>query len=231
MGQLSAWIAHDVKQPLVGIVTSGDAALRWLAARPPNVEAAQRALERIVRDGHRAAGILDRTRSLVKKTQPSKEAVDMNQVIVETLALVQPEAERKGIVIQTDLAGDIPFVLADRIQVQQVILNLVVNAIEAMNNAAALDRRLLVVSRKGDLDCVLVATHDTGAGLPLECHERVFESFYTTKSDGLGMGLAICRTIVETCGGRIWASPNAPRGAVFQFTLPGNSVSTGGSYR
>ena len=220
MGQLSAWIAHDVKQPLVAIVASADAGFRWLAADPPNVGAAQRALERIVRDGHRAAGILDRTRCLVKKTLPLKEAVDINQVIAETLALVRPEAERKGIVILNSLASNMPAVLADRIQIQQVVLNLVVNAIEAMSDNAALDRTLLVASQEDDSGCVLVAVHDTGAGLPVECNDRVFESFYTTKSDGLGMGLAICRTIIETCGGRIWASPNTPRGAVFQFTLP-----------
>jgi PAS domain S-box-containing protein len=221
MGQLSAWIAHDVKQPLVSIVTSGDAGLRWLAADPPNVEAARRAFDRIIRDGHRAAGILDKTRSMVKRALPRKEPVDMNEVITETMALVGAEAARKGIGVVSRLGENLPAVMADRIQIQQVILNLAVNAIEAMKDSASHDRNLLVVSEEDDSGDVKVAMHDTGPGLPMESSDRVFESFYTTKVEGMGMGLAICRTIVETYGGRIRASQNTPRGAVFQFALPG----------
>ena len=220
MGQLSAWIAHDVKQPLVSVVTSGNAGLRWLSADPPNIEAALRSLERVVRDGHRAAEVLDRTRALVKRASPRKEPVDVNRIISETIALVAAEARRNGILVQIDLAEDLPLVSADRIQIQQVVLNLIVNAIEAMNSDTAHRRDLLVASATDPSAGVLVAVQDSGPGLPAD-RSDLFDAFYTTKPEGLGMGLAICRTIIESYGGRIWATPNTPQGAVFQFVLPG----------
>jgi PAS domain S-box len=219
MGQLSAWIAHDVNQPLVSIVSGAGAGLRWLSADPPNVAAALRAFERVVRDGLWAAEVLDRTRGLFKKAPPQKEPVDVNQIIAETLALVEAQARRNGILVRTDLAAALAPVCADRIQIQQVVLNLIVNAIEAMNSDSTHRRDLFVVSATDPADHVVVAVHDSGPGLPAESR-GLFDAFYTTKREGLGMGLAICRTIIESFGGRIWATPNTPRGAVFQFTLP-----------
>ncbi|HEY6642652.1 trifunctional serine/threonine-protein kinase/ATP-binding protein/sensor histidine kinase [Povalibacter sp.] len=227
MGQLCAWIAHDVRQPLVGVVASANAGLRWLSTQPPNVGSAERALERIVREGHRAADVLDRIRALVKKATPHKELVDINEVVRETIILLGPEAERKGIVVQADLVSTLPFVLADRIQTQQVIVNLMVNAIEAMNNAATpLPHDLLVASSADASGTVLVAVSDSGPGVSSEHQGHLFDAFFTTKSGGLGMGLAISRTIIESFGGRIWVTPNMPRGAVFQFTLPGVAASS-----
>lgn len=222
MGQLCTWIAHDVRQPLVGVVASANAGLRWLSAQPPNVSAAARALERVVREGHRAADVLDGIRALVKKANPHEELVNINEVIRETITLLGPEAERKGIVVREDLAGDLPFVSADRIQTQQVIVNLMVNAIEAMDNAATpLPHNLLVASSADASGAVRVAVSDSGPGIPAEHQDQLFDAFFTTKSAGLGMGLAISRTIIESFGGRIWVTQNTPRGAVFQFALPG----------
>lgn len=220
MGQLSAWIAHDVKQPLVGVVSSGNAGIHWLAAEPPNIKAARRALERIVRDGHRAADILDRTRSMVKKATPKTETVDLNQVISETLALIEAEAGRNGITVRVDLARTAPLVSADRIQIQQVVMNLMVNAIEAMIGDTTPRRDLLVTSAIDAWGSAVTAIHDSGPGLPQEHRDRVFDAFFTTKPNGLGIGLAICRTIIESYGGKIWITPNIPRGTVVHFALP-----------
>ena len=221
MGQLCAWIAHDVRQPLVGVVASANAGLRWLSAHPPNVSAAERALERVVREGHRAADVLDSIRTLVKKATPHKEPVDLNEIIRETMILLSPEAERKGIVVQADLVSTLPVVSADRIQTQQVIVNLMVNAIEAMSNAAIPPPHTLRVASRTDASgAVVVAVGDSGPGIAAEQQDHLFDAFFTTKSGGLGMGLAISRTIIESCGGRIWVTPNTPRGAVFQFSLP-----------
>ena len=217
LGQLSAWIAHDVRQPLVSVVASGNAGLRWLSANPPKVEEALRSLERVVRDGHRAAEVLDRTRALFKKASIQIELIDVNKIIAETLDLVEAEARRNGILVRINLAASVPPVSADRIQIQQVVLNLIVNAMEAMNSDST-HRRDLFVSATDPADCVLVSVHDSGPGLPADSR-GLFDAFYTTKPQGLGMGLAICRTIIESHGGRIWATPNTPRGAVFQFTL------------
>jgi C4-dicarboxylate-specific signal transduction histidine kinase len=220
MGQLSASIAHDIKQPLVGVVTSGYAGLRMLAAEPPNVAAAQRAFERIVRDGHRAAGVLDGIRALVKKGPLHKERVDINDVISETMALTRAEAQRNGVAVESDLATDLPLLAADRIQLQQVLLNLTINAIEAMSGTDEGQRDLLIRTGRAEPGGVLVAVRDSGSGLDPESADRLFEAFYTTKPSGMGMGLAICRSIIEAHGGRLWASANEPRGAVFQFALP-----------
>lgn len=220
IGQLTASIAHEVKQPLVGVVTGASAGLRWLDFEPPNVAAARRDLERIVRDGHRAANVLDRIRALVKKAPPQRESVDINAVISDTLAMTRAEAQRNAIVVQSDLATDLPLVVADRIQIQQVFLNLIVNAIEAMSDHGPQRRELRVVSGKDSSNRALVSVRDSGAGLQPETLDRIFDAFYTTKPRGMGMGLAISRTIIESHGGRLWATPNLPQGAVFQFTLP-----------
>ena len=226
MGQLCAWIAHDVRQPLVGVVASANAGLRWLAAQPPNVASTERALERVIREGHRAADVLERIRALVKKASPHKEPINVNDVISETSRLLGPEAERKGIAMRMDLARDVPLVAADRIQLQQVIVNLMVNAMEAMANVD-LPHMLRVVSR-ADPSGVLVSVSDSGPGISAEHLNHLFDAFFTTKSEGLGMGLAISRTIIESFGGHIWVTANSPRGAVFQFSLPAVSAMVGG---
>jgi PAS domain S-box-containing protein len=219
MGQLSAWIAHDVSQPLAAVLMNGNAGLRWLEADPPNLERARATFERIVRDGGLAAEILDRIRDFVRKTSPRKEPVDINEIVSETLALIDAEAKRKGVVVTRHLAATLPVVSADRVQIQQVVLNLIVNAVEAMADSVR-PRSLTVVSDTDASGRAVVAVADSGPGLTLEHRDRVFDAFHTTKPNGLGMGLAICRTIIEFHGGSIWVTPNDPRGAVFQFALP-----------
>jgi PAS domain S-box-containing protein len=224
MGQLSAWIAHDVSQPLASVMISGNTGLNWLAAEPPNLEMARRAFERIVRDGRLAGDILDRIRALIKKTSPRRELVDINEVISEMLVLVSAEAKRNDIVVKIDLAETVPVVSADRVQIQQVVLNLIVNAVEAMTADSAEPHDLTVVSGTDSSGYAMIAIGDSGPGLTAEHREHVFDAFHTTKSNGLGMGLAICRTIIESHGGSIWVTPNQPRGAMFKFTLPGSGV-------
>ncbi|MDK1374437.1 AAA family ATPase [Sinorhizobium sp. 6-70] len=220
MGQLSAWIVHDVSQPLTSVVASGNAGLRWLVADPPNLERVRGAFERVIRDGRLATEILDRIRALVKKTSPRREAVDINDVVSETLALTSAEVRRNGIVVKTDLAETLPAVSADRVQIQQVVLNLIVNAVEAMTADTAQPLDLTVVSSTDASGRAVIAVGDSGPGLTEEHRERVFDAFHSTKPNGLGMGLAICRTIIESHGGSIWVTPNEPRGAVFHFALP-----------
>lgn len=222
LGHLSAWIAHDVKQPLAGIVTSGTAGLRWLSAAPPNISAAMRTFERVVAEGMRTAEILDRIRLLLRKTPLKPEVVDVNTVIADTLTLIAPEAERNGIKIERRLSGQQPVVESDRVQLQQVVLNLVINAIEAMTSEPQHERRdLLIVSDLDPFDGVVVEVHDTGPGLANWGNEEVFEAFHSTKAEGLGMGLAICKSILESFGGTISVAAGSPRGAVFRFVLPG----------
>jgi predicted ATPase/signal transduction histidine kinase len=220
LGELTASIAHEIKQPLAAVVASAGAGLRWLASQPPDLEAARRALGRIVRDGHRAGEVLDRIRALIKKAPPKRERVDVNEIISETIALTRPEAQQNGVALQTELANELPLVPGDRIQLQQVILNLIVNGIEAMSGDGAERRELLVVSAKDDANGVRVAVRDSGPGLEKEDLDRLFDAFYTTKPLGMGMGLAISRTIIGSHGGRLWATPNVPQGAIFQFRLP-----------
>ncbi|WP_420839242.1 ATP-binding protein [Cupriavidus gilardii] len=221
MGHLSAWIAHDVKQPLAGLVTSANAGLRWLAANPPNIEATVRALERVMRDSARATDILDRTRALMRKAPARVEAVDINAVIDQTLSLVAAEADSKGIGIVLALHPGPLFAAAERTQLQQVVLNLLINAVEAMDaDAAGHPRELRVVSGLDPMGRVVVEIRDTGPGLPTADGKDCFEAFFTTKPRGLGVGLAICRSIVEAFGGQICALPNPPRGATFRFLVP-----------
>ncbi len=227
MGALTSSIAHEVNQPLAAVVTNANAALRWLAAQPPNIGEARETLERIVRDGHRAGEVIGRTRALLKKTATVTAPVDLNGLIEDSVALVQGEIRRHRILLRTELAHDLPPVAGDRVQLQQVLLNLVMNGIEAMKKVTDRPRELLIRSRRDPSEAVLVSVQDTGVGLEPQSAERVFEAFYTTKAEGLGMGLAICRSIIEAHGGRLWASANEPRGAVFQFILPSDdSAST-----
>jgi signal transduction histidine kinase len=222
LGELSASIAHELKQPLAAIVMSGDASLRWLAMQPPDVEEAGRSVERMIRDAHRAADIIDRLRNLTRKSASRKEVLDLGEAILEVNALARGEAVKNGVTLRTQLAPRLPSIQGDRIELQQVMLNLIVNAIQAMRGVAD-DRRELVISAEdAGAEGVRIGVRDTGPGLSPESVPRLFEPFYTTKPYGMGMGLSICRSIIEAHGGRLWATGCEPQGALFQFTLPAN---------
>ncbi|WEX91326.1 PAS domain S-box protein [Sinorhizobium garamanticum] len=220
MGALTSSIAHEVNQPLAAVVTNANAALRWLASKPPNIAEARETLERVVRDGHRAGEVIGRVRALLKKTATVTAEVDLNGLIEDSVALLKGEVRSHRILLRTELAQDLPAVEGDRVQLQQVILNLVMNGIESMKKVADRPRELLIRSRRDASGAVLVAVQDAGVGLDPQNAERVFEAFYTTKAEGLGMGLAICRSIIEAHRGQLWAEANEPWGAVFQFCLP-----------
>jgi PAS domain S-box-containing protein len=217
---LTSSIAHEVNQPLGAIVTNANAALRWLAHQPPNLDEARETLGRIVKDGHRASEVVGRARALLRKTPTVRGQVDMNGLIQDTMGLLHGEVRRHRILLRTALAPNLPPMTGDRVQLQQVMLNLAMNGIEAMKEVAERPSELLIQSLLDSSGAVLIAVRDTGIGLDPQGMERVFEAFYTTKAEGLGMGLAICRSIIEAHGGRLWASANAPWGTVFQFTLP-----------
>jgi C4-dicarboxylate-specific signal transduction histidine kinase len=220
MGQLTASIAHEVNQPIAASVTNAHAALRWLNAPQPNLSEARQALGRIVDNGSRAGDVIGRIRALIKKAPLRKDGVAINDAVLEVVALTHGEAMKNGVSVRTQLAEDLPPVEGDRVQLQQVILNLIVNAIEAMGGTNDAPRELLINTGTTEPSAVLVAVGDSGPGLAPAVLERLFGAFYTTKPNGLGLGLSICRSIIEAHGGRLWASPNRPRGAVFQFILP-----------
>jgi PAS domain S-box-containing protein len=220
MGQLSASIAHEVKQPIAASRNNALAALNFLDKNPPDLDEVREALGCVVGDADRAGDIIDRIRDHIKKAPPRKECLDINAGIREVIELTRGEWVKNAISMQADLADGLPFIEGDRVQLQQVILNLIVNAVEAMNGASDGTRELLVSSRKTDSGGVLVGVRDSGPGLAPETLEHVFQAFYTTKPGGMGMGLSICRSIIEAHGGRLWASANLPRGASFQFALP-----------
>jgi PAS domain S-box-containing protein len=220
-GQLAASIGHEVAQPVAASVTNASAALRWLGTEPPDLAEARAALSRILRDGRRAGDIISRIRALVRREPPRKERFDINDMIREVLALTRSELQRHGIAPQTRLTDGLEPVQGDRVQLQQVVLNLVLNAAEAMSEGGDGPRDLLVASEADRAGGVDIAVSDSGPGLRPEDRDRLFDAFYTTKAGGMGMGLSICRTIVEAHGGRIWVVANDPRGAVFHFTLPG----------
>ena len=220
LGQLSASIAHEVSQPLGAVLSYANAASHWLDAQPPNLEEVRRDLGFIVESGVRASEVINRIRALVKKAPPRKDRLEINEAILQVIALAQNEIANKGISLRTQLAEALPAIQGDRVQLQQVILNLLVNAIEAMSGMGEGPRELLFSTAKTDSEEVLVAVRDSGPGLAPESVDRLFESFYTTKPVGLGMGLSICRSIIEAHHGRLWATANIPRGAVFQFTVP-----------
>jgi C4-dicarboxylate-specific signal transduction histidine kinase len=220
MGQLTASIAHEVNQPIAAAITNAQATLRWLSAARPDLEEARQALRRIVENGNRAGEVIGRIRALITKAPPRKDDVAINDAILEVVALTRGEAVKNGVSVRTQLAEGLPIIEGDGVQLQQVILNLIVNAIEAMSGTNEAPRDLLIGAEKADPDGVLVAVRDSGPGLAPETLERLFDAFYTTKASGMGMGLSICRSIIEAHGGRLWASANLPRGAVFQFTVP-----------
>jgi C4-dicarboxylate-specific signal transduction histidine kinase len=220
LGELTASIAHEVNQPLAAIVTNSNACLRWLGGVQPNFGEARQAVERIIKDSYRASEVISRIRTLVKKTPPRNDVVDLNEVIVEVLALAQSETRRSHVSLKQELATGLPPVCGDRVQLQQVILNLIINGLEAIVKSRESERELSISSGKDESNNLVVAVRDSGQGLDPANLERVFDAFFTTKADGMGIGLAISRTIVESHGGRLWATPNSPHGAVFQFTLP-----------
>jgi PAS domain S-box-containing protein len=220
LGEMSASLAHEVNQPLAAIVNSATACVRWLDAQQPTQ--ARRSASRIVAEGHRASEIVSRIRALAKKAPPQKDWLKINETIQEVAALARSELQRHGIALTIDLSDRVPDVRADRIQLQQVILNLMMNAIEAMAGVEKSGRELWVRSAADDSQHVVISVQDSGPGLDPANLEQIFDAFYTTKPQGLGMGLAISRSLVEAHGGRLWATGNAPRGAVFQFSLPVN---------
>jgi signal transduction histidine kinase len=221
MGEMVASIAHEVTQPLTGIVTNGNACLNWLRSTTPNMDRAEGAIERIIRDGERANEVIQEIRSLVKKTPPQKILLDINDLIRKTIALATGEIASHQVQLETNLASDISEITGDRVQLQQALLNLIVNAIEAMDAVRERPRRLLIRSeRQEEPFGVIVTVRDSGVGLDPHKQNRVFDAFFTTKPQGLGMGLSICRTIISTHGGRLLARSNADHGATFEFTLP-----------
>jgi C4-dicarboxylate-specific signal transduction histidine kinase len=219
MGELTASLAHEVNQPIAAAVTNANTCLRWLSRDQPNVEEAREAAMRIVKDGTRAAEIISRIRLLFKKGTPQREFVDVNEVIREMIVLLHGEANRYSMSFRTDLVADLPHVMADRVQLQQVLMNLMLNGIDAMKDMSS-GGELTIKSQQGQDGQVLISVSDTGVGLPSQQADEIFNAFFTTKPNGTGMGLSISRSILESHGGRLWAAANSPRGASFYFTLP-----------
>jgi C4-dicarboxylate-specific signal transduction histidine kinase len=220
MGQLTASIAHEVNQPIAAALMNAATAARWLARQPINLEAARQAVDRMISDGKRAADILSRIRDFSKKAPAPMEDLEINEVILEAMGLTRVTMSDNRVLAKMQLATGLPRILGDRVQLQQVILNLIMNAIEAMSQVRERSRELLISTSEADSGGVLVTVRDSGSGLPQADPERIFDAFYTTKSSGLGMGLSICRSIAEAHGGRLWATPNEPHGAVFFMRLP-----------
>ena len=220
VGQLSASIAHEVNQPLSGVITNAETGLLWLKIEPPELQEALGAFNRVVRDGRRASEIVNRIRALVKKEPTRIDRFAINEAILEVIALTHGETTKNGVTVRTRLAERLPLVEGDRVQLQQVVLNLIINAVEAMTGVSEGSRELSISTEEAKSEGVLVSVADTGPGLTAAKLERLFEAFHTTKPGGLGMGLVICRSIIEALGGRLWATANAPRGAIFQFTMP-----------
>jgi PAS domain S-box-containing protein len=220
MGELTASIAHEVNQPLGAMVTSAGSCALWLAAHPPDIEQAQRALKRIIGDGQRAGEVIKRIRTMMKRQAPRKSPLDVNDVILGVIALAQHELRCNEVLLETQLSDGLPLVQGDRVQLQQVLLNLIVNAIEAMSGIDDRRHELAIVSSTEGSDAVRVEVRDSGTGLYPDHTVHLFEPFYTTKADGIGIGLSISRSIIEAHGGRLSAGPNSPYGAVFRFSLP-----------
>jgi PAS domain S-box-containing protein len=220
MGELAASIAHEVNQPLAAVITNASACLRWLAATPSNIAEANAVVQRIVRDANRASEVIARIRAFLKRAEPRKTHLQVNEIVREVVTLVRGEARTHGVTVRVESAADLPPVLADQVELQQVLLNLILNAIEAMSAVTEHARVLEVATAKYGADAIVVAVRDSGTGLDPQRRERIFDAFYTTKPEGMGMGLAISRTIIDAHGGRLWAMPNEGPGTTFQFTLP-----------
>jgi PAS domain S-box-containing protein len=222
MGQLSASIGHEINQPLSGVITNAETGLLWLKAESPNIQEAVGAFSRVVRDGRRASDIVNRIRALVKKAPLQKDMLNINEAIHEIVGLTHNEAAKNGVLVQTQLGDVLPPVRGDRVQLQQVILNLVVNAVEAIRSHEAGPREIRIETARTESDDIMISVRDTGPGLDPAVIDRIFNAFYTTKAEGLGLGLSICRSIIDAHGGKLWATAGVPQGAVFQFTLPGS---------
>jgi C4-dicarboxylate-specific signal transduction histidine kinase len=219
MGELCASLAHELSQPIAAAVTNADACLSWLARDPPNLEKVRESATSIVKDGTRAAEIIGRIRLLCKKGTPQRESVDLNEVIRELIVLLRSHITRYLISVRMELAADLPQVRGDRVQLQQVMMNLMMNSIDAMKDVEG-TRELAIKSHRTGNEQLMVCVSDSGVGLPSQQADQIFHAFFTTKPHGIGMGLAICRSIVESHSGRLWAADNSPRGASFHLTLP-----------
>ena len=220
MGQLAASIAHEVSQPIAATVTNAHAALRWLGAQPPDQEEVRQALDDIIKDGKRAGDVIGRIRAIIRNVPPRHDRLDINEAILDVIGLTRSELVRKGILLQTEFARGLPPIRGDRVQLQQVVLNLIMNAAEAMSDGNEQPRELLIGTAEDKPGSVRVEVRDSGPGLSRESLERLFDPFYTTKRGGMGMGLSICRAIIEAHGGQVGATANTPHGAAFHFTLP-----------
>ena len=222
MGELATSIAHEIRQPLAAVVNNANAGLHWLNNQPPNLKQVRAALKRIVRDSERGSDVIGSIQRMLKKGEQERAWLDINDLIREVMSLVQGDLKDRGVSSRAELADDLPRVLADRIQLRQVILNLIMNAIEAMVSVSGRARVLRVRSENHGDNGVRVAVEDSGSGIPQEDMDRIFETFFTTKSEGMGMGLSICRSIVASHGGRITVAKGVPHGSVFQLILPGD---------
>jgi NO-binding membrane sensor protein with MHYT domain len=220
MGQLAASISHEIKQPITAVVTNANAGLLWLAAQPPDLEEVRDAFDRVIKAGNQAGEVIGRIRAIIKKAPPRKDDLEINEAILEVIALTHGELVKNGVSLQTQLAAGLPLVQGDKVQLQQVILNLIINAVEAMSGVSGGSRELLISTGRDASSGLVVAVQDSGPGLNPESFDRLFDPFYTTKPAGMGMGLSICRSIVEAHGGRVWASRTSGPGVTVQFTLP-----------
>src|SRR4030088_2238371 len=223
LGELTASIAHEVNQPLAAVIASAEACVRWLDRGTPDLDEARGAVESIINDGKRAGEVIERVRALAKKTDTEKRPLDINDLVTGVIALVRRELVSNGVSLRMELAHALPMVLGDRVQLQQVIINLVMNGIEAMQPITDRPRELMIRSHQDESDQVLVTVKDRGVGISVQNADQLFNAFFTTKSSGMGMGLSICRSIMEGHGGRLWATANVPHGATFQFTMPVNA--------
>src|SRR3984885_8871206 len=222
MGELAASLAHEVNQPIAAAVTNASTCLRWLSRDQPDLQEARAAASRIVQDGKRASEIVKRVRQLFKKDTLQREPVDLNEIIREMMLLLRSETSQFAVLVRVELAADLPEVMGDRVQLQQVLMNLMTNSIDAMKDVDG-TRELTIQSQRFEDGQLLISVSDTGVGLPSEQADKIFNSFFTTKTQGTGMGLSISRSIVESHGGRLWAGANSPRGANFYFTLSANA--------
>ncbi len=220
MGELTASIAHEVNQPLTAVVNSGNTCLEWLRAQPPNLDEARQAAETVVQSGTRAGAVMSRIRALFQHRAPSKDWFDINEATHELVMLLRQEATNHRITIRTELSADVPLIRGDKVQLQQVVLNLMMNGIDAMRDMSEHWKEILVVSRKENSSGIRIVVEDCGVGISPETAEKIFEPFFTTKPEGIGMGLSISRSIVESHEGRLWAMPRPAGGAIFQFTIP-----------
>ncbi len=220
IGESTAYIVHEVNQPLSAILLNAKAALRWLQSDPPNFDEARRCIEGVVGNGRRAADIARHVRERLRKAPPVAARIDLNDVIADSLDLTSPILDHHGIIVEVELCEEIASIRGDRVQIEGLIVNLIANAAEAMSNVEGRQRKLRISSRVSEGGDVLVAVEDSGTGIdPVEI-ERIFDPYFTTKPEGTGLGLSICRSIVESCGGRLWAAPNRPHGTTFSFSIP-----------